>query len=90
MRLVVEETEEQMGRVFLAYGTLLTVVSLFRYLRQTVLSTGDDRPEVERNLWRAQGNWGSLAKILGREGADNKTTRRFYVAVMNAVFLLGS
>ena len=39
-----------MGRVFPAYGTPLTVVSLFQYLLQTLLSTDNDRTAVERNL----------------------------------------
>ena len=35
-----------MGRVLLAYGTLLTEVSLFQYLLQTLSSTDDDWPAV--------------------------------------------
>ena len=31
LRLVAEDTDEQMGRIFLAYGTPLTAVSSFRY-----------------------------------------------------------
>ena len=34
--------------------------------------------------------WGRLAKILGREGADKRTAKRFYVAVVQAVLLFGS
>ena len=41
-RLVVEETEEHMGRVFLAYGTPLMAVSSLWYLEQTLSSTNDD------------------------------------------------
>ena len=53
-RLVVEETYEHMGQVLLAYGTLLTAVSLFRYLGRALLSTNDDWTAVKRNLWRAR------------------------------------
>ena len=45
-----------MGRVFLAYGTLLTGVYLFWYLVQTLLSSDNYWPEVEQNLWKAWGN----------------------------------
>ena len=89
-RLLVDYTEEQMGRVFPAYGTPLTVVSLFQYLLQKLLSTENDRTAVERNLRRERGNRVSLAKILGREGTYKITTGRFYVAVVQAVLLFGS
>ena len=55
-RFMVEEKEEQIGRVLLEYGTPLTAVYSFRYLGQTLLSTEDDWTVVERNLWRARGN----------------------------------
>ena len=90
MRLMVEDTEKQKGRVFLAHGTLLTAVSLFWYLVKTLSSTDDDWPAVEWNLWRARGGWGWLTKILGREGSDKRTAGRFHVAVVHAVLLFGS
>ena len=40
--MLVEEMEDHMGRVFSAYGTPLTAVSLFRYLVLTLLSTDND------------------------------------------------
>ena len=79
-----------MGRVFLEYGTPLVAVSLSRYLGRTFPSYDNDWSEVERNLWRAQGNWGRLEKILGREGADRRTAGVFYMAVVQAVLLFGS
>ena len=33
----------------------------------------------------AQGQWGRLLKLLGREVSDRRTTGRFYVAVVQAV-----
>ena len=65
-RLVVEETDEQIGRVLLAYGTPLMVVSSFPYLGLMLSSYDNNWPVVEQNLWRAQGKWGRLAKILGK------------------------
>ena len=82
--------EEHMGRVFSAYGIPLTKVSLFMWLVQTLFPTDNDWPAMERNLCRAQGKWGQLTKILGREGSKNRTAGRFYVAVVQAVLLFGS
>ena len=79
-----------MGRVLLAYGTLLTEVYLFRYLGRTFLSSENDWPVVEQILWRDQVNWGRLARIWGREGVDRITVGRFYVEVVQAVLLFGS
>ena len=78
------------GGVFLAYGTPLMEVSLFRYLGRTLLSPDNDWIEVLRNLQREQEKWGWLEKILGREGADRRTVGRFYVAVVHTVLLFGS
>ena len=79
-----------MGRVFLAYGTPLTGVSLLRYLIQTLSSTDNDFLAVEWKLRRAQGKWGRLEKILGRKGVDKRTMGRLYVAVVQVVLLFGS
>ena len=46
-RLVIEKTEDQMGKVFSAYGTPLTAAYLFCYLGQTVLSNDEDWLAVE-------------------------------------------
>ena len=45
---------------------------------------------MEWNLKRAQGKWGQMENILGREGEDRKTVGRFYVEVVQAVLLFGS
>ena len=51
---MVEETEEQMGRVFSAYGTPLTVVFSFRYLGRILSSIDNNWPAVEQNLRMAR------------------------------------
>ena len=79
-----------MGRIFLAYGITLTLVSLIWYLGRTLSSATNDWLEVKKNLRRARGKWGWLAKILRRGGADKRTAGRFYVAVVQAVLLFGS
>ena len=68
----------------------MTAVSFFRYLVRTLSSTDNDRPAVERNLWRAWVKWVRLEKILVRKVADNRKEGRFYVEVVQAVFLFGS
>ena len=45
---------------------------------------------MEWNLQRAQGKWGRLTKILGREGADKIMAVRFYVEVVKVVLMFGS
>ena len=44
---MVEETEEQMGRVLLAYGTPSTAVSSFCFLGETLSSADKNWPVVE-------------------------------------------
>ena len=53
-------------------------------------ATDDDWPAVARNLYRARATWGRLARILGREGADPKLSRMFYIAVTQQVLLFGA
>ena len=79
-----------MGRVFLAYRTPLTTVSLFRCLGQTLLSSDNNWPAVEQNLRRVQVKWRHLEKILGREGVDRRKVGRFYVVMVQVVLLFGS
>ena len=78
-----------MGRVFSAYGTPLTAVHSLKYLGHIISSTDDNWTAVYHNLHRAKGKWGEMVRILGREGADRRTTGRFYVAVVQAVILFG-
>ena len=90
LSLVVEETKERVGRVFLAYATPITEVPFFNYLGRILLSSNNNWPAVEQNLRIARGKWGRLAKILGREGVDGRMAGKFYVAVGQAVLLFGS
>ena len=79
-----------MGRVFLEYVILLTAVYCFSYMGQMLLSSEDDWPAVERNLWRARVKWGRLAKILGREGEDSIKAGKLYMVVVQAMILFKS
>ena len=42
------------------------------------------------NIKKARRNWGRLAQVLGREGADPKVSRTFYIAVTQQVLLFGA
>ena len=53
-------------------------------------ATDDDWPAVARNLVRNRKKWGRLEIILGREGADPKVSRMFYIAVTQQVLLFGA
>ena len=66
------------------------MVKEFRYLGRVLTATDDDWPAVSRNLHRARATWGRLARILGREGADPKVSRKFYIAVTQQVLLFGA
>ena len=63
------------------------MVKEFRYLGRVLTATDDDWPAVARNLHRARATWGRLARIMGREGADPKVSRNFYIAMTQQVLL---
>ena len=54
------------------------------------MATDDDWPAVVGNLGKARRIWGRLSRVLGREGADPKVSRAFYIAVTQEVLLSGS
>ena len=66
------------------------MVKEFRYLGRVLTATDDDWPAVTRNLHKARATWGRLARIMGREGADPKVSRNFYIAVTQQVLLFGA
>ena len=77
-------------KAFHAYGTKMRAVTEFKYLGRVLTSIDDDWPAVAGNIRKARANWGRLARILGREGADLKVTRIFYTAVTHQVLLFGA
>ena len=79
-----------MERAFHAYGKPMEAVSEFRYIGRLLKATDDDWPAVAGNIKKAQGSWGRLDRVLGREGADPKVLRNFYTAVTQQVPLFGS
>ena len=89
-RLVEKETRENSERVLEAYGAPIKSVSEFKYLGRILAATDDDWPAVVGNLGKARKSWGRLSRVLGREGAEPKVSRGFYIAVTQSVLLFGS
>ena len=75
------DSRQRRERAFNAFGKRIQSVKEFRYLGRILTSTDDGWPAVARNLQKARATWGRLARILGREGADPKVSRNFYIAV---------
>ena len=89
-RLAETETRENLERAFSAYGQPMEPALEFRYLGWLLTATDDDWPTVAGNIKKARISWGCLARVLGREGADPKVSRNFYIAVTQQVFLFGA
>ena len=68
-------------KAFHAYGTKMRAVKEFRYRGRVLTNTDDGWPAVAGNLRKVRVTWGRLVRILGREGADPKVSRYFYIAV---------
>ena len=64
-------------KAFHAYDTQMRAVTEFKYLGRVLTNTDDDWPAVAGNIRKAPANWGRLARILGREGADPKVSHSF-------------
>ena len=77
-------------KAFHAYGTQMRAGTEFKYLGRVLTSTDDDWPAVAGNIRTARENWGRLARVLGREGADPKVSRSFYTTLTQQVLLFGA
>ena len=89
-RLAEAEMRKTSERAFHAYGTRIEVVTEFGYLGKVLTATDDDWPAVAGNIQKARVSWGSLTRVLGREGADPKVSRSFYTAVTQQVLHFGT
>ena len=65
----------------------MEAVTEFKYLGRLLTATDNNWPAVAGNIQMSRRSWGWLAKVLGREGADPKVSRTFYIAVTRAVLL---
>lgn len=76
--------------VFTIHGVPIRTVKSFRYLGRLLDDRDDDRPAVARNLGRARQKWGSVARILSKQGARPKAMASFYKAIVMSILLYGS
>ena len=88
-RLAETETRENSKWAFEANGEPIKSVSEFKYLGRILTATDDDWPAVVGKNGKARRSWGRLSRVLGREGADPKVSRAFYIAVKQDVLLFG-
>ena len=65
------------------------VVESFKYLGRVLHQTDYAWLEVLRNIRRARQVWGSLGKLLRREGVDPIILAKFYRALVQSVLLFG-
>ena len=65
-------------------------VETVKYLGQILYTNSSDLPEVADNLQKTWRKWGRLSHILFHKGADPRTSRRLYIAVVKYVLLFGS
>ena len=75
---------------FLVNGVELERVNKFKYLGRILRDDDRDTDCIEENLSKARKRWGSIAKILKREGANAECMGRFYLTIVQAVLLYGS
>ena len=68
----------------------MEAVSEFHYLGRLLIATYDDWPAVAGKILKARVSWGSLAQVLGREGANPKVSRTSYITVTQQVLLFGA
>ena len=80
-QLAEEEEQAGAGTAFRAYGQPLETVTSFKYLGNLLTVTKYDWTEVIVDLQKARKIWSCLYIILGREGADPRTSGRFSLAV---------
>ena len=79
-----------MERKFEVCGAPIESVTEVKYLGIILTATNDDWPVVIGKLGKARRSLGRLSRVLGREGADQKVSRAFYIAVTQAVLLFGA
>ena len=89
-RLAETETRENSERAFEAYGAPIKSMTEFKCLGIILTATDDDWLAVVGNLGTLRRSWGRLSRVLGKEGADPRVSRAFYIAVTQAVLLFGS
>ena len=88
-RMADKETRKNSEQTFKAYREPINCVLELKYLGRILTATDENWPAVVGNLKKARISWGRLSRVLGREGADPKLSRAFYIAVTQAVLIFG-
>ena len=78
-----------MEKVFTVGGVPLEEVRMFKYLGRIMARSDSDWPAIMSQLKKARSRWGSLARLLARDGATPRITGFFYKAATQAVLLYG-
>ena len=81
-RLTEEEARAGAAAAFRNYRQRMETVTTFKYLGRLFTATGNDFPAATVNMQKARRIWYRFSGILGREGADPKTSGRFYLVVV--------
>ena len=62
---------------------------LFKYMGSLLTENNDDWPDFIENLQKDRKIWSRTDRILGREGADTRTSGSFNIAIFQAILLFG-
>ena len=84
-----EDSRAGSATAFSTYRIPLSPVSSFKCLSKVLSEVDDYWPAVVHNLRRAWQKLPRLKYVLGREGADDRTSGMFYLAVVKSVLLYG-
>jgi hypothetical protein len=89
-RIQQQQNELAKTSVLTINGTELEHVQQFKYLGRPISATSNDQVAINYNLQRAKKQWGRIANILRREGAEPKTMGNFYRSIIQSVLLYSS
>jgi hypothetical protein len=78
-----------MEQVITIGGVPIGSVRMFNYLGRILSANDSDWPSILTQLKKARARWGSLSRILIRDGATPRISGFFYKAVTQAVLLYG-
>ena len=67
----------------------LEILGEFEYLVRVLDKSSNDWPALYANLAKSRKCWGRFGRIMGKEGADVRTSGLFYHAVVQNLLLYG-
>ena len=75
---------------FTVNGGAIERVHEFWYLGRVLAEDDCDTPCIQTQLNSARRRWRSVARVLKREGANARAMAKFYLVIVQAVFLYGA